>query len=67
MRSQLIQYRHDVLATEPLAHLNGQTLPRPDIHDGQGPNPMPVRQLISHAVLQYRLHSASSPGPDEIA
>src|SRR5215831_1310655 len=46
LRRQPSERLHDVLAAETLAHLNRQAFSRTDIHDRQGPNPLPVRQLI---------------------
>lgn len=48
LRSESIQHLHDVLATEPLAHHNGQALSGVHIDNSQSPNPLSMRQLIGY-------------------
>jgi hypothetical protein len=45
-----IQHRDDVLAATTLAHLNGHTLSRIHINDGEGAKSAAIYQLISHKV-----------------
>ncbi len=63
LRGESIQHLHDVLAAEPLAHLNGQALSGVHIDNSQSPNPLSMRQLIGHKVQCPHLIRLGDPWP----